>query len=105
MYAVIASGGKQYRVAEGDKIKLEKLEVAEEASVDFDSVLMIANGDKVQVGAPYISGGKVSAVVISHGRGKKIRIVKMRRRKNSRRQAGHRQSFTEVKITNIIGAE
>jgi large subunit ribosomal protein L21 len=105
MYAVIASGGKQYRVAEGDTIKLEKIDAAEEASIDFDNVLMITNGDKVQVGAPYISGVKVSAVVVSHGRGKKVRIVKMRRRKNSRRQAGHRQSFTEVKITNIIDAE
>jgi large subunit ribosomal protein L21 len=104
MYAVIASGGKQYRVAEGDCIKLEKLEAEENATIHFDNVLMIADGDKFQLGAPFIQGGKVSAVVQGHGRGKKITIIKMRRRKNYRRRAGHRQSFTEVKITGIAGA-
>lgn len=104
MYAVIVSGGKQYRVAQGDRVKLEKLPNATDAAVEFDKVLMIADGDNVKIGAPFLSGSKVAGVVVSHGRGKKIRIVKMRRRKNSRRTTGHRQSYTEVKITSIAAA-
>lgn len=101
MYAVIESGGKQHRVEEGEVLRLEKLEVATGESVDFDKVLMVADGDKVNVGGPYVQGGKVSAEVVSHGRGDKVKIVKFNRRKHHRKQMGHRQWFTEVKITGI----
>lgn len=104
MYAVIVSGGKQYRVAEGDRIKLEKLDTEVGKKVDFEKVLMLADGDKIEVGKPYLEGKKVSGTVTEHGRGKKISIIKMRRRKNSRRQAGHRQHYTEVEI-GPIGAK
>ena len=103
MYAVFQSGGKQHRVAEGQTVRLEKLEVETGSAVDFDKVLLIANGEDVKVGAPFVEGGKVQAEVVVHGRGKKIKIVKFRRRKHSRKQAGHRQWFTEVKITAISG--
>lgn len=101
MYAVIVTGGKQYRVAEGDVVKVEKLPVEAGASIDLDNVLMVANGDNVKVGAPYVAGGKVTATVRSHGRGDKVKIVKMRRRKHYRKQAGHRQHYTELQITGI----
>ncbi|WP_136068389.1 50S ribosomal protein L21 [Modicisalibacter radicis] len=101
MYAVIKSGGKQYRVQEGQTLKLEKLEVATGDSLDFDQVLLVADGDDVKVGAPLVDGAKVSAEVVSHGRGEKVRIIKFRRRKHSMRRQGHRQWFTEVKITGI----
>ncbi|MUH72576.1 50S ribosomal protein L21 [Psychrosphaera haliotis] len=101
MYAVFQSGGKQHRVAEGQTIRLEKLDVETGSTVEFDQVLLVANGDDVKVGSPIVAGGKVSAEVVSHGRGEKIKIVKFKRRKHSRKQAGHRQWFTEVKITGI----
>ena len=101
MYAVIQSGGKQHRVTEGQTLRLEKLDLETGASVDFEEVLLVANGDDVKVGAPFVSGGKVVAEIVSHGRGDKIKIVKFRRRKHSRSTAGHRQWFTEVKITSI----
>ncbi len=101
MYAVIAACGKQYRVVEGDTLKLEKLEGEIGDTIDFETVLMVADGDNVQVGIPTIAESKVSATVLRHGRDKKIKIVKFRRRKNSRRQMGHRQSFTEVRIEAI----
>lgn len=101
MYAVIESGGKQYRVTEGQTLRLEKLEAAEGANVDFDRVLMVTDGDNVQVGTPYVGGGKVSATVKAHGRGEKIRVVKFRRRKHYGKETGHRQWFTEVQITGI----
>ncbi|GAB2998141.1 50S ribosomal protein L21 [Psychrosphaera aestuarii] len=101
MYAVFQSGGKQHRVAEGQTIRLEKLDVETGSTVEFDQVLLVANGDDVKVGTPVVAGGKVSAEVVSHGRGEKIKIVKFKRRKHSRKQAGHRQWFTEVKITGI----
>ncbi|MBZ9558932.1 MULTISPECIES: 50S ribosomal protein L21 [Modicisalibacter] len=101
MYAVIKSGGKQYRVQEGQTLKLEKLEVATGDSLDFDQVLLVADGDDVKVGAPLVDGAKVSAEVVSHGRGEKVRIIKFRRRKHSMRRQGHRQWYTEVKITGI----
>lgn len=101
MHAVIQTGGKQYRVAEGERLKIEKLAVAEGDKVEFDKVLMVSNDADVKLGAPFIDGGKVIASVIDNGRGKKIRIIKFRRRKNSRRQMGHRQDFTEVKIESI----
>ena len=101
MYAVIKTGGKQYRVAEGQTLKVEKLEVEEGASVEFDTVLMIAAGDQVKVGAPYIEGARVTATVKSQGRGPKIRIIKFRRRKHHLKRQGHRQWYTELKITGI----
>ncbi|MCG8669555.1 MAG: 50S ribosomal protein L21 [Pseudomonadales bacterium] len=101
MYAVFKSGGKQHRVEEGDVIKLEKLEVATGDAIEFDQVLMVANGDDVKVGAPLVEGGKVTAEVVAHGRGDKIRIIKFRRRKHSMKRQGHRQWYTQVKITGI----
>ena len=103
MYAVIVTGGKQYRVAEGDVVRVESLPVAEGGAVEIDKVLMVTNGDDVKVGAPYLDGGKVTATVAAHGRGDKIKIIKFRRRKHSRKQMGHRQNYTELKITGIAG--
>ncbi len=100
MYAVIETGGKQYRVAVGDKVKVEKLVAAEGESVDLGRVLMIQDGGKVQVGKPALDS-KVTAKVVAHGRGDKVRIFKMKRRKHYRKQAGHRQDFTELEITAI----
>lgn len=101
MYAVIESGGKQHRVTEGEVLKLEKIEVGTGETISFDKVLMVGQGADVQIGAPYIAAGKVTAEVISHGRGDKVTIIKFRRRKHHRKQQGHRQWFTEVKITGI----
>jgi large subunit ribosomal protein L21 len=101
MYAVIESGGKQHRVTEGETLKLELLDVEPGKIVDFDKVLLVSDGSEVKIGAPYVESGKVSAEVVTHGRHKKIKIVKFRRRKHSRTQMGHRQWFTEVKITGI----
>jgi large subunit ribosomal protein L21 len=101
MYAVVRTGGKQYRVSPGDRLKVEKLVAEPGAEIELDQVLLVADGDEVKVGAPLVVGGKVTATVSSHGRGKKIEVVKFRRRKNYRRQAGHRQAFTELKITGI----
>lgn len=103
MYAVFTTGGKQYKAAPGDVIRVEKLEADKGATVELDRVLMIADGDDFKVGSPIIEGGKVTAEVLDHGRGDKIRIIKMRRRKNYRRQQGHRQHYTELKITGIEG--
>jgi large subunit ribosomal protein L21 len=101
MYAVFQSGGKQHRVAEGQTVRLEKIEIAPGETVEFDNVLMVSNDDDVKIGTPYVNGSKVTAEVVTHGRGDKIKVVKFRRRKHSRKQMGHRQWFTEVKITNI----
>ena len=101
MYAVFQSGGKQHRVSEGQTLRLEKLDAETGATVEFDKVLLVANGEEIAVGAPLVEGGKVTAEVVQHGRGDKVKIVKFRRRKHSRKQAGHRQWFTEVKITGI----
>lgn len=101
MYAVFETGGKQYRAQEGDVVRVEKLNADEGAVVDIDKVLLVANGDDVKVGNPYVAGGKINATVKAHGRGDKIRIIKFRRRKNSRRQMGHRQAYTELQITGI----
>ena len=103
MYAVIKTGGKQYRVEKEQYLKVEKLDTEVGATVDFDQVLMIADGDKINLGTPVVDGGKVSAEILSHGRGKKINIVKFKRRKHHRKQMGHRQSYTEIKITGITG--
>ena len=101
MYAVIESGGKQHRVEEGEVLKLEKIEVATGETVEFDKVLLVGEGESVKIGTPVVDGGKVTAEVVSHGRHKKVRIIKFNRRKHHRKQAGHRQWFTEVKITGI----
>jgi large subunit ribosomal protein L21 len=101
MYAVIKTGGKQYRVAEGSTLKVEKLDAAEGSSVELGQVLMITDGDDVKVGAPYIEGGKVTATVKAHGRGKKVQIIKFRRRKHHMKRQGHRQAFTEIEVTGI----
>ncbi|MCQ3830788.1 50S ribosomal protein L21 [Microbulbifer elongatus] len=103
MYAVIESGGKQHRVEEGEVLRLEKIEVATGESVDFDKVLMVVNGDTINIGAPVVEGAKVTAEVLSHGRGEKVKIIKFRRRKHSMKRQGHRQWYTEVKITGIKG--
>lgn len=103
MYAVIKTGGKQYRVAKGDKLKVEKLPVEAGASVDINDVLMVGDGDKVTVGSPLVDGGKVTATVVSHGRHKKVEIVKFRRRKHHQKRTGHRQDYTEIEITGISG--
>ncbi len=101
MYAVIQTGGKQYRVQEGATLKIEKLELGTGDSVEFDKVLMVQSDDAVKIGQPYVVGGKVSAEVVSQGRHKKVKIIKFKRRKHHMKQMGHRQYFTEVKITGI----
>ncbi|MCF6256743.1 MAG: 50S ribosomal protein L21 [Gammaproteobacteria bacterium] len=101
MYAVIKTGGKQYKVSEGATLKVEKIDADEGATVELDQVLMVVDGDNVNVGSPLVAGGKVTATVKSHGRGKKIEIIKFRRRKHHRKQMGHRQSYTELQITGI----
>jgi len=101
MYAVIQTGGKQYRVAEGDTLKVERICADEGASVELDRVLLVADGGDVKVGKPYLDGGRVTAMVKSHGRGKKVKIIKFRRRKNHLKRQGHRQWFTELEITGI----
>jgi len=103
MYAVIESGGKQHRVEPGEVLRLEKLDASEGETVNFDKVMMIGEGENIQIGTPFVDGGAVTAEVVSHGRGDKITIIKMRRRKHCRREAGHRQYFTEVKIKEISG--
>lgn len=103
MYAVIVSGGKQHRVKEGETLKLEKIEVATGETIEFDQVLMVGEGESVKIGAPVVEGAKVTAEVIAQGRHKKVKIIKFRRRKHSMTQMGHRQWFTEVKVTGITG--
>ncbi|MDZ7841020.1 MAG: 50S ribosomal protein L21 [Gammaproteobacteria bacterium] len=102
MYAVIESGGKQYRVAVGDRVKVESLRAEPGADVQLDNVLLVADGDRIDVGSPY-TGASVGARVVEHGRGPKVRILKFRRRQNSRTHAGHRQNYTELEITSIGG--
>ncbi|MCI0654510.1 MAG: 50S ribosomal protein L21 [Methylococcaceae bacterium] len=101
MYAVIQTGGKQYRVEEGQTLKFEKLSVDEGAEVEFDRVLLIKSGDDIKVGKPFVDGGRVTGRVHSQGRHKKIKIIKFRRRKHHMKQMGHRQDYTEVRITGI----
>jgi len=102
MYAVIATGGKQYRVSEGAVLRIEKLDAEEGASIEFDRVLLVGDGDSVSVGKPFVDGGKVQATVMSQGKARKVEILKFRRRQNYRRTKGHRQNFTQVKITGIV---
>ncbi len=101
MFAVFSSGGKQHRVVEGEVIKLERLTAEPGEEVVFEKVLIVADGDEVTVGQPYVDGGKVTAEVLGHDRGKKIRIIKFKRRKDYLRRQGHRQWFTQLKITGI----
>ena len=103
MYAVIETGGKQYRVSQGQRIRVEKLNADEGATVDLDKVLMVANGEDIKLGKPYVDGGKVTAIIKAHGRGKKVMIIKFRRRKHHQKVQGHRQSYTEIEITGISG--
>ncbi len=101
MYAVIMTGGKQYRVSQGDKLRVEKLDVAEGDSVEIDQVLMVVDGDDIKIGAPVLDGGKVTAEVKAHGRGTKVEIIKFHRRKHHMKRQGHRQAYTELEITGI----
>jgi len=101
MYAVIKTGGKQYKVSEGETLKIEKLEVEPGKKVTFNEVLMIADGENVQVGSPIVEKASVEAMVISQGKGKKVNILKFKRRKHSMKQQGHRQLFTEIQIGKI----
>ncbi len=101
MYAVIESGGKQHRVQEGEVLKLEKLEVATGDTVSFDRVLLVGSGADVKIGAPFVTGSTVAAEVLGHGRHDKVRIIKFRRRKHYKRETGHRQWYTAVRITGI----
>lgn len=101
MYAIIKTGGKQYKVTEGDSIFVEKLDADEGASVTFDEVLAVADGDTVKVGAPFVEGAKVTAKVEKNGKGKKIRVFKYKAKSNYRRRMGHRQPFTKVVIEKI----
>ena len=103
MYAVIQTGGKQYRVSEGDTVRVEKLVADEGATVELDKILMVADGEDIKVGTPYVDGSKVTAKVVSHGRGKKVNIIKFKRRKHHMKRQGHRQWFTELEITGING--
>ncbi len=101
MYAVIATGGKQYKVTKGETLRVEKLAGEEGSTVKIDQVLMVADGDKVSVGTPMLDKASVTAKITAQGRGDKIEIIKFRRRKHSRSQMGHRQSYTEIEVTDI----
>ena len=101
MYAIIESCGKQYKVAQGDVVFFEKLEAEEGKKVTFDKVILVSEDGKVQVGNPYVKGVKVEGKVVSHGKGKKIIVFKMKAKKNYRRKQGHRQPYTKVEITKI----
>ncbi len=101
MYAVISTGGKQYKLAQGDVCRVEKLDAEEGATVEIDKVLMIADGDNINIGTPFVEGGKVTATVKSHGRAKKVEIMKFRRRKHHQKRTGHRQYYTEIEVTAI----
>ena len=101
MYAVIKTGGKQYRVAAGEKIKVEQIPADIGQEIVLDQVLMVGGGESVKVGAPLVEGARVTAKVVAHGRGEKVRIFKMRRRKHYQKRQGHRQNFTEIEISAI----
>ena len=103
MYAVIKTGGKQYKVAPGEKLKVEQIPADVGAQVVLDQVLMVGEGESVRLGQPTVAGVTVTATVVSHGRGEKIKIFKMRRRKHYQKHQGHRQNYTELKIESIAG--
>ena len=98
MYAVVKTGGKQYKVSVGEKLKVEQIPAELDSQIELTEVLMIADGESVKVGAPFIEGAKVTAKVVAHGRGEKVRIFKMRRRKHYQKRQGHRQNFTQIEI-------
>jgi large subunit ribosomal protein L21 len=101
MYAVIKTGGKQYRIVAGEKLKIEQITADVGSEIVLDQVFMLANGDDIKVGTPLVDGARVTATVISHGRHDKIRIFKMRRRKHYQKHQGHRQNYTEIRIDGI----
>jgi large subunit ribosomal protein L21 len=103
MYAVVKTGGKQYRVVAGEKLKVEQIPADVGAAVVLDQVLLVGEGDSVRLGQPTVAGAAVKATVLAHGRGEKLRIFKMRRRKHYQKHQGHRQGFTELKIDDIVG--
>ena len=103
MYAVIKTGGKQYRVAPGEKLKVEQIPADVGAEVVLEQVLMVGDGESVRVGQPVVAGASVKATVLAHGRGEKIQIFKMRRRKHYQKHQGHRQGYTELQIDGIVG--
>jgi large subunit ribosomal protein L21 len=103
MYAVIKTGGKQYKVATGEKLKIESISAEVGSQIEIDQVLMVADGDKITTGTPLVSGAVVKATVVSHGRGEKVKIFKLRRRKHYRKTLGHRQNYTEIEINGITG--
>ncbi len=100
-HAIIRTGGKQYRVAEGTRLRVETLDAEAGQSVDFPDVLLVSDGETTSIGRPLVAGAKVTATVLAHGRGPKIRVIKFKRRKQYRKQMGHRQNFTDVEITKI----
>ena len=102
MYAIIRSGGKQYRVKAGEQVRGEALAAEVGSTVSLEEVLLVGTGDGVKVGAPLVSGAKVKATVVSHGRGDKVKIFKMRRRKHYQKTQGHRQGYTELRIDDIV---
>ena len=103
MYAVVKTGGKQYKVAPGEKLKVEQIPADVGAEVILDQVLMVGDGDAIRLGQPNVTGATVKATVVAHGRGEKIRIFKMRRRKHYQKHQGHRQNYTEIQIDAIVG--
>jgi large subunit ribosomal protein L21 len=103
MYAVIKTGGKQYRVQAGEKIKVEQIPADVGATIVLDQVLMMGNGETVTIGKPTVAGASISATVVSHGRHDKVKIFKMRRRKHYQKRQGHRQNYTELQIGEIKG--
>jgi len=103
MYAVIKSGGKQYRVESGKQVRVESLAADVGSAVAFEEVLLVGSGDSVKIGAPLVSGAKVNGTVLAHGRGDKVKIFKLRRRKHYQKTQGHRQNYTEVRIDDIQG--
>jgi large subunit ribosomal protein L21 len=103
MYAVIKTGGKQYKVAPGEKLKVEQIPADVGASVILDQVLMVGEGESVRLGKPTVAGATVTATVVAQGRGEKVKIFKMRRRKHYQKHQGHRQNYTELKIEAIVG--
>ena len=103
MYAVVKTGGKQYRITPGEKVKVEQIAADVGAEVVLDQVLMVGEGESVRLGQPTVAGATVKATVVSHGRGDKVTIFKMRRRKHYQKHQGHRQNYTELKIDSIVG--
>ena len=103
MYAVIKTGGKQYRVSEGDTLRVEKLDSSAGETIEFDQILAVGEGADLKIGTPFVEGGKVTATVKEQGRAKKVEIIKFRRRKHHMKKMGHRQSYTELEITGISG--